>query len=65
MDFICVKFSQPNVPGCIDFVDVKTGAKSRLSNDQRELQRLIENKLINFVKLKVETTSNDDPDRTH
>lgn len=64
VDFICIKFPTTEVQGCIDFVDVKTGAKSRLSSDQRELQKLIENKCINFVKLKVETTSNDDPDRT-
>lgn len=60
VDFICIKFSvNSNEPGYIDFVDVKTGAKSRLSNDQRELQKIIQEKRINFVKLKVETTTSD------
>ena len=64
VDFICIKFKTKEAEGYIDFVDVKTGAKSRLSSDQRELQRLIEEKRINFVKLKVETTTNDDTSRT-
>jgi hypothetical protein len=63
VDFICIKFKTAEAEGYIDFVDVKTGNKSRLSNDQRELQRLIQEKRINFIKLKVETTSNDDSDR--
>ena len=62
VDFICIAFPKDSRPGYIDFVDVKTGAKSRLSSDQRELQKLIQEKKINFVKLKVETTSNDNPD---
>jgi predicted Holliday junction resolvase-like endonuclease len=57
VDFVCIKFPSESCTGQIDFVDVKTGSKSRLSKDQKELQSLIEEKKINFVKLKVETTS--------
>jgi hypothetical protein len=64
VDFICIKFPTKDIEGYIDFVDVKTGDKSRLSNDQRELQKLIQAKKINFIKLKVQTSNNDDSART-
>lgn len=59
VDFVCVRFPTEDDEGCIDFIDVKTGAYSRLSKDQRLLQKLIQEKRINFKKLKVQTTSND------
>lgn len=48
---------------CLEITNrhIKTGEKSRLSKDQRDLQKLIEAKNINFVKLKVDTTHNEDP----
>lgn len=55
VDFIALKFPSDNEAGHIDFIDIKTGDKSRLSKDQRSLQKLIEEKKINFIKLKVET----------
>lgn len=53
VDFICIKLPKDGREGCIDFVDVKTGHKARLSKDQRELQQLIKDKKINFCTLKI------------
>lgn len=58
VDFVCIKFPGEG-DGHIDFIDIKTGNSARLSKDQRALQKLIEDKKINFVKLKVETTTNE------
>lgn len=57
VDFICIKLPSEGVEGYIDFVDVKTGDKSRLSKDQRALQTLVKEKKINFVKLKIQTST--------
>jgi len=51
-DFIGIRFSTSRKPGTIDFIDVKTG-KGRLSKDQKELQKLVKEKKIDFKKLKV------------
>lgn len=61
VDFMCIKFPEEDKPGHVDFIDIKTGNRSRLSKDQKGLQKLIEEKRINFVKLKVDTTHNEDP----
>ena len=53
VDFICIKFDTDDEEGKIDFVDIKTGGSARLSKDQRALQKLIEEKKINLVKLTV------------
>lgn len=55
VDFVCIKFPTEDKTGCIDFIDIKTGNRCRLSKDQRALQKLIDDKKINFIKLKVET----------
>jgi predicted Holliday junction resolvase-like endonuclease len=55
VDFVCIKFPTGDSEGTVDFVDVKTGGKKRLSAAQRDLQKLIDAKQINFIKLKVET----------
>ena len=55
VDFIGIKFGDSDEEGHIDFIDVKTGKSARLSKDQKSLQQLIENKQINFVKVKVES----------
>lgn len=57
VDFVCIKLPTKDNPGCIDFVDVKTGKNSRLSKEQRALQQLVSEKKINFVKLTVNTQS--------
>lgn len=59
VDFICVVLPTATEPGRIDFVDIKTGKSARLNPDQKALQKLIEDKKINFIKLKVETTSSE------
>ncbi len=56
VDFMCIKFPEGDQEGHVDFIDIKTGNRSRLSKDQKGLQKLIEEKRINFVKLKVDTT---------
>ena len=61
VDFVAIKFPEGDTPGHIDFIDIKTGDKSRLSKDQRGLQKLIEEKKINFIKLKVETNNETQP----
>ena len=55
VDFMCIKFPTEEEEGHIDFIDIKTGKFSRLSKDQRALQKLIDEKKINFVKLKVDS----------
>jgi len=57
VDFVCIKFPDDTSEGHVDFVDIKTGNRCRLSKDQKALQDLIKAKRINFIKLKVETTS--------
>lgn len=62
VDFMCIAFPKQNAdgtetPGHVDFIDIKTGDRSRLSKDQRELQKLIQEHRINFVKIKVDTSS--------
>lgn len=53
IDFICIKFPSETDSGYIDFIDVKTGRNSRLNKDQRSLQKLIKEKKINFIELKI------------
>lgn len=69
VDFMCIKFPKQLPDGIIDmgqvdFVDIKTGKSSRLSKDQRELQKLIKDKRVNFVKLKVDTQTSADKSET-
>ena len=56
VDFMCVKFPEKGSPGQVDFIDIKTGKSSRLSRDQRNLQRLIEERRIGFKKVQITTT---------
>jgi predicted Holliday junction resolvase-like endonuclease len=62
VDFVAIRFPDGEQPGHIDFIDIKTGEKSRLSKDQRNLQKLIDEKRINFIKLKVETSNENQPE---
>ena len=55
VDFIGIKFNSDDEEGYIDFIDIKTGKSARLSKEQKSLQRLIERRKINFVKVKVES----------
>lgn len=64
-DFIAIKLPSidqegKEIEGHVDFIDVKTGDKSRLSKDQRALQKLIQEKKINFIKLRIDDISSED-----
>ena len=64
VDFICIKLPSTlpdgtKDPGHIDFIDIKTGDSSRLSKDQRGLQKIIEEKHINFIKMKIDIDTNE------
>jgi predicted Holliday junction resolvase-like endonuclease len=69
VDFMCIKFPEDARSGMnpdgiiemgrVDFVDIKTGKSSRLSKDQRELQKLIKDKRVNFVKVTVNTQTSE------
>jgi predicted Holliday junction resolvase-like endonuclease len=54
VDFIGIKFPHGKNPGTLDFIDIKTG-NARLSPEQSKLRKLIDNKQINFVVVKVTT----------
>ena len=55
VDFVGIKFPTETEEGHVDFIDIKTGKSARLSKDQKALQQLIQNKNINFIKIKVES----------
>ena len=57
VDIIAIVLPKNGKDGHIDFIDIKTGASAKLSKDQVQLKKLIEEKKINFVKLKVETSN--------
>jgi hypothetical protein len=57
VDFICISLPKDGKPGHIDFVDIKTGGSAKLSRDQAQLKKLVEEKKINFVKFKVEAST--------
>ncbi len=53
VDIVAIKFPDTDSEGHIDFIDVKTGGRCRLSKDQQTLQKLVKEKKINFVRLVV------------
>lgn len=55
-DFIGIRFPRDDFPGSLDFIDIKTG-NARLSPEQRKLQKIIEEKHVRFVKVKISTDS--------
>lgn len=57
VDFICISLPRDGQPGHIDFVDIKTGGSAKLSKDQAQLKKLVEEKKINFIKFKVEAST--------
>lgn len=57
VDFIGIVLPKEGKEGRIDFIDIKTGSSAKLSKDQVQLKKLIEEKKISFIKLKVETHS--------
>ncbi len=55
VDFICIRFPTKDDPGSFDLIDIKNGKSARLSEDQRNLQKLIQSNCIKFLKLKIDT----------
>jgi predicted Holliday junction resolvase-like endonuclease len=55
VDFIGIRFPTEDDKGTFDFIDVKNGKSARLSDDQKQLQRLIESNQIQFLKIKITT----------
>ena len=60
VDFVGIKLPSDKEDGHIDFIEVKTGTRSRLSDDQVGLKKIIKDKHINFIKLKVDTIQDED-----
>lgn len=56
VDFICIKLPNDTHPGSVDFVEVKSGKAKRLTTEQKQLQKLLLDKKVQFVKVEVETT---------
>jgi hypothetical protein len=54
VDFIGIKFPRDGEPGRLDFIDIKSD-KARLSQEQSKLRKIIDNKQIHFVVVKVTT----------
>jgi predicted Holliday junction resolvase-like endonuclease len=59
-DFIGITFDKNGEGGSIDFIDIKNGKNAKLSKDQQRLKKLIEEKKINFIKVKVDTDASQD-----
>ena len=57
VDFIGIKFDKDreSEDGHIDFIDIKTGKHSRLSQEQMKTKRLVQGGRTNFLKVKVTT----------
>ena len=64
VDFIGIKFDKDreSEDGHIDFIDIKTGKHSRLSQEQMKTKRLVQGGRTNFLKVKVTTESGVKPD---
>ncbi len=54
-DFIGIRFATNTDKGSIDFIDIKNGPHAKLTKDQSKFKKLIEDKRINFVKVRVDT----------
>ena len=58
VDYIGIRFPIGDIPGAIDFIDIKTGKSASLSSDQRKLRDLIEKSadIFSFKVVKVQIT---------
>lgn len=52
VDFLAIKLPTETTEGYIDFIDAKTG-KASLSKEQKAIKKLIEEKKVNFIKLRI------------
>src|SRR5579863_6205878 len=48
VDFLGIRFPTETDPGTFDFIDIKNGKSARLSQDQKQLQKLIQEQRIQF-----------------
>lgn len=55
VDFIGIRFPSDKDAGTFDFIDIKNGKSARLSEDQKQLQKLIKTNNIQFLKVKIIT----------
>ena len=62
VDFVCIRMPKGDLPGYVDFVDIKTGSNARLSKEQRAFRDILKKKLINFKTIHIETIEGLDAD---
>lgn len=55
VDFVGLRFPKGDDPGCIHFIDIKSGDSARLSKDQRYLKTLLTKGNIAFQTVKIDT----------
>lgn len=55
VDFLGIRFPTDTDPGTFDFIDIKNGKSARLSQDQKQLQKLIKDQRIQFLKIQITT----------
>lgn len=55
VDFLAIRYSKDNIEGTVDFIEIKSGDKARLSFNQQALQKLLLEKKVNFVRIKIQT----------
>lgn len=55
VDFVGIRFPNGDDPGCVHFIDIKTGDGARLSRDQKHLKTLLTRGDITFVTMKIDT----------
>ncbi len=55
VDFMGIRFPEGDDPGCVHFIDIKTGPNARLSKDQRHLKTLLTKGSVTFVTMNIDT----------
>ena len=57
VDFMCVSLPKEGRPGEVVFIEVKTGEGARLRKDQVAFRKLIQEKRVKFVELRIEANA--------
>lgn len=52
-DYIGIRFQKGDIPGSVDFIDIKTGPNARLSKDQAAFKKLLLAKAVDFKTIKI------------
>jgi len=55
VDFVGIRFPNGNDPGCVHFIDIKTGDGARLSKDQKHLKTLLTKGNVSFQTVRIDT----------